>query len=169
MRSFLPEDISVMSIELVPLSFILFQEVVSKTYCYKIWNHADSVDPFYRPFVWHIYFSLNLVKMREAANFFIGTHDFKSFCAVDSNAKTYTRKIVSIEIGIKNNLIEILVCGEGFLKQMVRNIVGLLVEVGRDRLEVSAVEKILLAKDRREAPATAPAQGLCLQEVHYRS
>lgn len=98
---------------------------------------------------------------------FRGEHDFSSFCATDSSAKTRVRKIVNTAVRCNGPLWDLWIQGEGFLKQMVRNMVGTLVDIDQGRLVPGSVRNVLDAKDRQKAGRTAPAQGLCLVHVDF--
>ena len=109
-----------------------------------------------------------LAKMKKAAKYLIGTHDFSCFCATGTDVKDRVRTIVDIEIKTGDEgLIEIKVESHGFLKYMVRNIIGTLVEVGRGKREPEEMKVIIESKNRNIAGATAPACGLFLKEVKY--
>jgi tRNA pseudouridine38-40 synthase len=105
--------------------------------------------------------------MRAAGRHLIGQHDFTSFCAVDSSARSKIRRVREISIRDAGPLLEIWVLGDGFLKQMVRNIVGTLIAVGKGTMTPDQIPQVLAAKDRRAAGMTAPGGGLCLVRVFY--
>ena len=107
------------------------------------------------------------MKMKRAASFFIGIHDFRSFQAAKCAAKSSVKEIFRIDFRRKDGFLEIDFEGKGFLKHMVRNLVGTLVWVGKGNIKEDDVQKILKAKDRRKAGPTAPPQGLCLIRVDY--
>ena len=147
----------------------------SKEYEYLIYN-GQVLPPHIRHLVWHVKPKLDLAKMKQAAKFLVGKHDFSSFCAADGDDTNFVRIIHQLGIrhsslgiwqGFKVPVMSIRVKGNGFLYKMVRNIVGTLVEIGIGRREVSEVKKILLAKDRKLAGRCAPGQGLCLVKVNY--
>jgi tRNA pseudouridine38-40 synthase len=111
---------------------------------------------------------VDIEKMREAAREIVGKHDFSSFRASGSCAKTSVRNILSLDIDMtEEGVIVFEIVGEGFLKYMVRIIVGTLFEIGRGRFVVDDIKKIVDAHDRRKAGPTAPARGLFLVEVGY--
>ena len=110
---------------------------------------------------------MDIEKMKEASKALIGEHDFSSFASSRSKKKSHVRTIESISIQENNGLIEIYVKGNGFLYNMVRIIVGTLIEVGLNKINREDVEKILEAKDRKVACETAPAKGLFLFKVEY--
>ncbi len=166
-NSVLPDDIVVKEMEEVPFEFHAQRDVKSKIYVYKICN--QKLRPALgRNYSWFVRFDLNLNNMRQAAKNFLGTHDFSCFCATGTDVQDRVRTIKNIEI--KNEIegnIEIIVEAKGFLKYMVRNIIGTLVEVGRGKLQPEDMKKIIASRDRKIAGATAPAHGLFLQEVKY--
>jgi len=166
-NSVLPEDIVVKEMEEVPFEFHAQRDVKSKIYVYKICN--QKLRPALgRNYSWFVRFDLDLAKMRQAAKYLIGTHDFSCFCATGTDVQDRVRTIKNI--GIKNaqeGNIEIIVEAKGFLKYMVRNIIGTLVEVGRGKREPEEMKKIIDSRDRKIAGATAPAHGLFLMEVIY--
>ncbi len=140
-----------------------------KCYSYTIHNHRAA--PARRAgSVWHISGQLDISAMIAAAGLLVGTHDFKSFQAADCAAKNSVRTITRSEL-IRSDTFELQyrVQGNGFLKQMVRTIVGTLVEIGQGKRSVSELETILNARDRTLAGATAPAKGLVLEWVRYDS
>ncbi|MCX6117043.1 MAG: tRNA pseudouridine(38-40) synthase TruA [Proteobacteria bacterium] len=138
----------------------------SKLYVYRIWRAVGEHQQI-MPYVWHMTRPLDVSSLLTATEQFVGVHDFTSFCAADSSAKTKTRNVIGIHIRESGPLLEIWFHGEGFLKQMVRNIVGTLVAVGTGKLDVKSIPEIFLKFDRRAAPATAPAQGLTLAYIFY--
>jgi len=166
-NSVLPEDIVVKEMEEVPFEFHAQRDVKSKVYVYKICN--QKLRPALgRNYSWFVRFDLNLAKMRQAAKYLIGTHDFSCFCATGTDVKDRVRTITSIDIqSIGEGSIEITLEAKGFLKYMVRNIIGTLVEVGRGKRQTEEMKKIIASRDRKIAGATAPAHGLFLKEVKY--
>ena len=167
MNSVLPPDIVVKEMEEVEGSFHAQHDVKSKVYVYKICNQRMR-PALGRNFFWFIRFELDLALMREASRYLIGTHDFSCFCATGTDVKDRVRTIIGIEIKTcEDVLIEIKVEARGFLKYMVRNIIGTLVEVGRGKRKPEEMKVIIESKNRKIAGATAPACGLFLKEVKY--
>ena len=166
LNAYLPEDIVIKRVEEVNERFHARYNAVSKTYMYRIWNHSYS-NPFLRKHIVHIQEELNLVAMKQAACFLIGEHDFTSFRASKSKKKSNIRTIYSIEIHKNETIIEMTVHGSGFLHNMVRIIVGTLLEVGRGKMKPETVKYILDQRDRSLAGATAPAKGLFLYTIEY--
>jgi tRNA pseudouridine38-40 synthase len=167
MNSVLPPDIVVKELEEVTDDFHAQHDVKSKVYVYKICN--QRLRPVLgRNYFWHIRFPLDLERMKKAAQFLIGTHDFSCFCATGTHVKDRVRTITDIEIKTcDDGLIEIKVEAQGFLKYMVRNIIGTLVEVGRGKRKPEEMKVIIESRDRTIAGVTAPACGLFLKEVKY--
>ena len=163
---FLPPDIAVQSACCVPDGFKPISAARAKHYRYIIQNTA-SRSPLDRLYSWHVREPLDIEAMSTAAGYFIGNHDFNAFRASNCSAKTTVRRIDSIDIGQQRGSIFFDVIGGGFLKNMVRVMVGTLVEIGRGRYAPEYVQYLLCARDRKKAGVTAPACGLCLMEVYY--
>jgi tRNA pseudouridine38-40 synthase len=149
--------------------------ISGKEYQYLIFN-GEVLPPYLLNFAWQVKPKLNLAKMRKAARFLLGRHDFSAFCAAGGVERDHQKTIHKIVIsnsslviwtGHKSPILRVTVIGNGFLYKMVRNIVGTLVEVGLGRLRPEEVKKILMGRDRRLAGRTAPPQGLCLTKVFY--
>ena len=162
----LPEDIAVTRAEEVPPDFHSRFDARSKHYRYNILNQKHR-DPFAEKYSWRVPYSLDIPLMRKEAEYIIGRHDFKSFQATDKIERSSVRRITGIKISKRKSRITVDVVGEGFLYNMVRNIVGTLVDIGRGYLPPGSMKKILRKKDRREAGPTAPSKGLFLVEVTY--
>ncbi len=137
-----------------------------KTYEYRILNTAVPL-PQKRNFTWHVAGSIDIDKMREAASYIVGEHDFKSFCCVRTQAESTVRTIYSLEVLQEGSEIIIRIKGNGFLYNMVRIITGTLIQVGKGRFEPEYVKQMLEAKDRTVAGQTAPPQGLTLVGIEY--
>jgi tRNA pseudouridine38-40 synthase len=167
LNSVLPDDIVIKEMKEVPEDFHALRDVKSKMYVYKICNQRLR-PALGRNYFWHVRYPLNMEFMREATKYIIGTHDFSSFCAANTQVKDRVRTILDIDIR-KNEegIIEVDVVAHGFLKYMVRNIVGTLVEIGRGKWEPEEMKRILESKDRKIAGVTAPAYALFLKEVKY--
>jgi tRNA pseudouridine38-40 synthase len=167
MNSVLPPDIVVKEMEEVAGEFHAQHDVKSKVYVYKICNQRLR-PALGRDFFWFIRFPLDLEVMRKSAKYLIGTHDFSCFCATGTHVKDRVRTIIDIEIKTcDDGLIEIKVEAQGFLKYMVRNIIGTLVEVGRGKRMPEEMKAIIESRNRKSAGITAPACGLFLKEVKY--
>ena len=165
----LPKDIRIQKSEEVSKDFHPRYDKNRKKYSYKILNNAVEM-PIYREYTYHVYGTLNMGLMRKAAQYLIGEHDFKAFCSVNTQVESTIRTIYDISI-TKNddNIISIDIEGNGFLYNMVRIIVGTLLEVGIGKMDVERVKEILESKDRKNAGPTAPARGLILEWILYNS
>jgi tRNA pseudouridine38-40 synthase len=166
-NSLLPRDIAVVALQEVHSTFHARYDAKSKVYRYQI-VHGSVRPVLLRQYAWFVPGPLNLEPLCEAARQFSGTHDFSSFCSVHSDARDHIRTIsdIRIEAG-SHRLIRIEIEADGFLRHMVRGIVGTLVEIGRGKRLASDVQAMMQAKDRRHGGMTAPPQGLFLKEVKY--
>ena len=162
----LPEDIVVVASDEVEADWHPRHCDTEKTYEYKILN-SKFPDPMRRRDTYHVSFDLDLEKMREAAEYLKGEHDFKSFCNVHTQVEDTVRTIYDLEVEKEGELITIRVRGNGFLYNMVRILAGTLIGVGRGAIAPEQIPAILEAKDRQAAGMTAPPQGLRLVEIDY--
>ncbi|OGP91519.1 MAG: tRNA pseudouridine(38-40) synthase TruA [Deltaproteobacteria bacterium RBG_16_48_10] len=167
LNSLLPSDIVIKGIEEVGEDFHPRKGAKSKVYEYRILNrNIRSV--FDRGYAWHIPQKLDLKRIKKATEVLIGDHDFSSFRSVGTPTKTAVRKVFSAEWRRdREGLLRFEIEANGFLKQMVRAIVGTLVEVGKGKIGVEEFREVLKSKDRKNAGPNAPAQGLFLKEVKY--
>ncbi len=166
LNSLLPEDILVLTTEETDLEFHARYSAKNKTYSYSIYN--DNLRPlFNRNIVYYYRHQLDINKLQKAAGFLVGQHDFKSFQAAGSSIVNTIRTVRYCRLNQTGPLIKIIINADGFLYHMVRNIVGSLILVGTGKLTVERFKGILEEKDRTMAGPTAPAQGLCLEEVFY--
>lgn len=167
LSAILPADLSVVDADEVPDDFDPRRAATGKRYVYRIWNGALR-SPLRARRHWWVRRPLDAEAMRRAAAAFLGEHDFKSFQAAGCAAKTTVRTLSRFEVtGEAGGEIEIAVEGTAFLRFMVRNLAGTLVEVGLGRLSADAVPGILDARDRDAAGPTAPPEGLTLDAVYY--
>ncbi len=167
LNNLIPSDMAIQSAQEVPALFNPRADARGKLYRYTILNSPTRA-PLSRFTSWLIKEELDLFAMREAACFFIGEHDFRAFQAANCAAKTTVRTITGLDItATPGGFIEIDVRGTGFLRNMVRIMVGTLVAVGRGRMDRGSVAGLLAQGDRSLSGATAPPQGLCLVEVYY--
>ncbi len=169
LNAVLPLDVRVLSIEEDEPDFHARFRALAKTYEYRIVN-APIASAFLRRYVWHIPQPLDLEAIRTAAGPLIGTHDFAGFQGAGTFAASTVRTILALEVedGAGFDLpFVIRVTGDGFLRHMVRNIVGTLVEVGAGRWDPWRLLAVLESRDRSEAGRTAPPQGLFLTHVAY--
>ena len=162
----LPEDIRIQSSEEVPLSFHPRKANCVKTYEYKILNRKIDM-PLLRLYSHFCYFPLDVEKMRQAAAYLVGEHDFKSFCTVRTQAEETVRTIYRLDVEKDGDMITIRISGSGFLYNMVRIITGTLVKVGMGVYPPEHMEEILEARDRAAARPTIPARGLTLVSMEY--
>ena len=165
-NEYLPKDIRVLSVETVDERFHARLTAKAKTYEYRIDNGAVA-DVFRRKYVMREENPLDLEAMRLAAEYLVGTHDFKTFCANKKMKKSTVRTIYSIRIEETDGMVSVRYHGNGFLYNMVRILTGTLIEVGRGMRKPEEIPKMIDARDRGAAGFTAPAQGLYLIEVEY--
>lgn len=162
----LPDDISILSCEDVPEDFHARFDCKGKEYIYKI-HCSESKNPFATDLMFHYRRKLNLDAMKKAAVYLVGTHDFASFCADCTNVSTTVRTIYSLDIENYGDTVIILVKGNGFLYNMIRIIVGTLIDVSEERISPDDIPEILSARSRLRAGRTAVAHGLYLNRVFY--
>ena len=167
MNSNLPDDIYVIETKVVSDTFHARYNVKSKTYQYII--NTNEYNPLERNYVFQYNYKLNVEKMKEAIKYFLGEHDFRSFVTDNKEKENCVRKITKATIKEDNGKIIITFTGNGFLRYQVRNMVGLLIKIGEEKIEPSSVQKIIESKDRTKAAKTAPAEGLYLVDVIYKT
>lgn len=165
LRAYLPEDIGIVDCKEAAPRFHARLNAARKTYCYRIWN-SQAPCVFQRRYVTPLTDVLDISAMEQAVPYFLGEHDFSAFCGNPKMKKSTVRRIDSIEIRREGQEIRILVTGNGFLHNMVRILVGTLIEVGRGQRQASDIPMLFGGK-RAQAGFLAPAQGLCLMEVEY--
>ena len=168
MNDLLPDDIYVKSVVVVPDDFHARYHVKAKEYIYKI--NMGEYDPIEKDYIYQYNKRLDVVEIERALKYLEGTHDFKSFCKADSEKDDYVRTIIQTNLvrDLKNvNKITICFLGTGFLRYMVRNMVGTLIEIGEGKRKSEDILDIFAMKDRKEAGITAPANGLYLKDVFY--
>ena len=166
LNAVLPEDISVRSTEAVPDDFHARYSASDKLYEYRILNRRER-SALDRDHAWHLYGPLDLDAMREAATLLLGRHDFSSFQGHPTDTKHPTCDLRRLDIARTGDMVRLEVQADRFLKQMVRAIVGTLVEAGQGKRAPQGLKDILAARDRRQAGKTAPAHGLYLVRVEY--
>ena len=166
LNEYLSKDIRVLSVEEVDERFHARLTAKGKTYEYRI-DNGKIANVFQRKFTMREENPLDLDAMRAAAVQFLGTHDFKTFCANKKMKKSTVRTITAIEIKEMDGIVSIRYTGNGFLYNMVRILTGTLIEVGRGKRKPAEMGDVIGAKDRGAAGFTAPAQGLFLVEVDY--
>lgn len=167
LNGLLPESVVVKSVSLAPPDFHAMFSVTRKTYIYRVWNHPV------RSALWHlrahwVQKPLNLELLNDFSSLLVGEHDFKSFQTTGTPVPSTVRTIEHARWQAKHKyLLEFSICGDGFLKQMVRNIVGAQLYLERNGGTPADFQSIVEAKDRRKAKDTAPAHGLYLYRVEY--
>jgi tRNA pseudouridine38-40 synthase len=168
LNDFLDRDLSVLRVEEVPLSFHSQYHVKNKTYRYTILNRP-SPSALWRDRAYFFPQKLNVNLMRRAARHLKGQHDFKAFqgAAGQAKASSTVKTIQGINVVKQNDFIHITVTADGFLHKMVRNIVGVLMAVGCDKISPDKIPQFLKNKDRKALPKTVPGHGLCLMTVRY--
>ncbi len=171
----LPTDICVTKVEEVDDSFHSRFSALQKTYTYTLWTQRNFLPPRLRPFVWAPG-AVDIAAMQEALPYLLGTHDFASLQNVGTPIADTVRTVQTLSLSqgsswapveLHPHLLTLTAEADGFLKQMVRNITGLLVAVGQGRFKAENIPALLEAKHRPLAPATAPPQGLSLVKVWY--
>ncbi len=165
LRKYLPEDIGIYSCREVSPRFHARLNALEKTYQYRVWN-SELPCVFDRRYVAVMEEKLDVEIMHEAAQLLLGTHDFSAFCANKKMKKSTVRTIKSFSVERVGNEIRFTVTGNGFLHNMVRILVGTLVEVGRGERSMESIPELFGAK-REQAGFLAPGKGLCLMEVRY--
>ena len=167
-NAYLPRDIAVVNAEDVPEAFHARFSAKGKMYRYTILNR-DARSPLLRDRAWHVRAKLDVDRMIAGARFLLGEHDFQAFQSksAETEEMSSVRAITQLDVAPRDGLIEFTVSANGFLYNMVRAIVGTLVQVGVGRFEPDDVQRILQSRDRSQAGPTAPARGLCLIEVQY--
>lgn len=166
LNKYLPDDISVTDIALVPERFHARYNATGKTYSYYI-DISPKADVFKQRFLYHYGKELNIDEMKIAAGQMIGSHDFTSFCGNSHFKKSAVRTIKDISLSIDNSVICISYTGDGFLQNMVRIMTGTLIEVGNGSRGADSITELINKKDRSAAGYTAPPQGLFLEQVYY--
>ena len=162
-----PDDVAVRDITVVDDAFDPRRHARSRVYEYRIWNVA-APSPFWRRHAWHVPSQLDVAAMDEAARVLEGEHDFASFRAADAEpVRSTVRRVLESSLRVDGRLLVYRVEATAFLKHMVRNVVGTLVEVGRAERVAGTFRELLAVRDRTRAGATAPAHGLVLVNVRY--
>ncbi len=167
MNALLPEDVAVRAASLEPDGFDARRSARGKRYRYVIQNGPTRA-PLNRLFAWQLFGPLDVGAMRDAAGYLVGRHDFAAFQAADCEAHHAVRDVRRLEVvGEQGGRVEATVEATAFVKHMVRNFVGTLVQVGQGKRAPGSLPALLAGGDRKAAGPTAPPQGLCLEEVFY--
>ena len=164
LNSLLPEDIYIKEVKQVSDTFHARFDVKKKEYIYKI--NIGEYNPIEKDYVYEYCKQLDIDEMKKALKYILGTHNFKSFVK-GTDYDDYDRTMISAKLTKEEDKIIISLVGTGFMRYMVRNIVGLLIDIGEHKYSSDDVEKILLATDRTKSGKCAPACGLYLKDVYY--
>jgi tRNA pseudouridine38-40 synthase len=168
----LAADVRVSAVEVVPPQFHARYSAHGKTYRYRVFN-APYLSPFLARYALHDARPLDLGRMQQCASLFLGTHDWTAFSAAQTDVQTRVRTVTELTVTEhwsaegRGRVIELTISADGFLRYMVRSIVGTLLEVGRGARAEASVSEALSCRERGLAGATAPAKGLTLRAVHY--
>ncbi|MFN7253293.1 MAG: tRNA pseudouridine(38-40) synthase TruA [Anaerobacillus sp.] len=165
-QTVLPSDIAVLEVSEAHADFHARFDVVSKEYRYFV-QRGRRMDVFRRHYRYFYPYQLSVENMTKAAELLLGTHDYTSFCSAKTDKEDKVRTIYSIEIIEKEDELEFRFVGDGFLRNMVRILVGTILEVGRGRRNPEDVINVLNSRDRERAGHTAPGHGLFLWQVNY--
>ncbi|MGF7186112.1 tRNA pseudouridine38-40 synthase [Desulfitispora alkaliphila] len=166
LNSIMPEDVVAIDCIWVEDDFHARYSAKKKRYRYTIMTDKIAW-PFYRNTVYHFPRQLNVDEMKVAAEHIEGRYDFSSFCSSQASVTDFVREVYLCQISKEENFIYLDIEANGFLYNMVRIIVGTILEVGSGRLKADKISEIIEAKNRRAAGPTAPANGLCLEKVYY--
>lgn len=161
-----PSDIVVKAVDRAPDAFDARRDARGRIYQYRIWN-CPWPSAFHVGFSWHVPLPLDVAAMEKAVRVLEGEHDFSSFRAVGCEATHPVRRIYANSVAREDDLVIYTCEGTAYLRHMVRNIVGTLVEVGRGERSAAAFAELLSARDRKQAGPTAPAKGLFLVAIKY--
>ncbi len=165
LNSNLPEDIHVIDTKIVNDNFHARYNVAEKTYKYIM--NLGEYNPIERNYVFQYNYKLNINAMKKAIEYFKGTHDFRAFVTDNKEKENCIRTITETNIEEDNNKLTITFTGNGFMRYQVRNMVGILIKVGENKLEPNKIKEIIESKDRLKAGKTAPAEGLYLVDVKF--
>ena len=166
LNAHLPRDIAVYGCRTVPDAFHPRYDARGKIYVYHIWNEPAR-HPVWERYAWHRTAPLDTARLHTAAQDFVGTRDFSSFCAAGSDVQDRVRTVSRCAVTRRDGLVSFWVQADGFLYNMVRIMVGTLDALASGRLTWDAIPAVLAARDRAAAGPTAPPQGLCLYRVLY--
>ncbi|HVN86559.1 MAG TPA: tRNA pseudouridine(38-40) synthase TruA [Candidatus Binatia bacterium] len=161
-----PAAIAVTEVAAVADDFDPRRHARRRTYCYRLWRPRWR-SPFWHRYAWHVWAPIDLDRMQTAAALLVGEHDFSSFQAADCDAVNPVRRVFRSEFEASAEQLVYTIEATAFLRHMVRNIIGTLIEAGTGERSVEQVRVLLALRDRRHAGPTAPAHGLCLLRVDY--
>lgn len=166
LNAVLPDTVSVKSCEDVNIDFHPRYDCKKKQYLYRVWN-SRCKNPFLRNYTFRYSRSIDADFLNEQAQSFVGTHDFSGFCSSGSSVENTVRTIYSFSVIRNGDEVDFIVEGDGFLYNMVRIMVGTLIEISEKRIEKDTLTDIIKSKDRMRAGRTMPACGLYLNRVYY--
>lgn len=166
LNSLLPKDIHVIEVKIVDDDFHARYMVTRKTYKYYL--NMGEYNPLMRTCIYQYNKKLDIDKMKNAIRTFIGTHDFKLFVSKEVVKDNYIRTIYDAKIEIENNIVVFTFVGNGFMKYQIRNMVGTLIKIGKDKLSVEMIEKLLKKEVSDKYVYTAKPEGLYLVDVSYK-
>ena len=166
LNSILPPDIAIVAVSEAPEGFDARFSARGKVYRYQIWSHLVR-SPLHARSSWHCRSTLDMAAMRAAARALVGEHDFRAFRASDCERRTTVRAVRRLDVDRQGALLTLEIEATAFLKNMVRIVVGTLVDLGRGQLPPDAVARMLETGDRTAGGVTAPPQGLTLLRVIY--
>ena len=166
LNHYLPPDISITEVAAVDERFHARYHAKDKTYAYKIWNEAHS-HPFMRNYSMHVQKKLDIGRMKEACGYFVGEHDFAVYSNAKSKKKDTVRHIYNLDVEETEGFIQFRVCGSGFLYNMVRKMVGTLIEIGLGEKKPEDIPAILRSKERLQTGGMADACGLYLEKINF--
>lgn len=165
LNSLLDDDIYIKEVKIVNDNFHSRFNIKSKEYIYKL--NMGIYNPIERKYIYQYNKTLNIELMKKASKYLIGTHDFSSFSSNEDKKENQVRTIYKINIKKENDILSIKFIGSGFLKYMIRIMMGVLIKVGEEKIKPVKVKEILELKDRTKAYFTAPPEGLYLDKVNY--
>ncbi|MBQ2847748.1 MAG: tRNA pseudouridine(38-40) synthase TruA [Clostridia bacterium] len=166
LNAVLPKDIAAIDCKEVDFDFHARYDCKSKEYIYKIWN-SPSKNPFFYNYSLHYKYPLDEKFLSEQAKAFIGTHYFDSFCAAGSSVEDTERTVMNAVVERDGDMVIFRVEADGFLYNMVRIMVGTLIDISRGKIPADSIDKIISVRDRSAAGYTAPAHGLYLNKINY--
>jgi tRNA pseudouridine38-40 synthase len=167
LNSLLDDDISILKAEYVPEEFHSRYSVKSKIYEYRVWNKKEK-NVFLRHYTWHVREVCNIGNMRQCLALLVGKHDFSSFKSSGSDNKDPVREMFRADLSShEEGMIAFVFEADGFLRHMVRNIVGTVMDVGKGRMSINEFREMFYSLDRKRAGFKAPPQGLFLTMVNY--
>ncbi|MBF0710219.1 MULTISPECIES: tRNA pseudouridine(38-40) synthase TruA [unclassified Gemella] len=168
LNSNLPKDVRILAAKIVDDNFHVRYDAVSKTYEYRLYL-GKYLDPFLVNYVGHCKYNFDYKKAEESLKYFLGRHDFTSFCSSGSSVEDKVRTITDFNIKREGDIVVFNISGDGFLYNMVRIIIGTIVEVANGKYSPQYINEIILKKDRAFAGKTADASGLYLKKVYYKN